>query len=144
MAMDPLARRLVLTAKSMRAHFEAVLDAEGAALTFWLVLRELAQQDNVSQRQLAQRLSVEAPTLTRHLDRMVAEGLVTRTRDDVDRRITRIALTATGRRMHERLLGVANALSAEFDSLLTPREHAVMDKALAKINDYLEVRADAG
>lgn len=142
--MESLARRLVLTAKAMRAHFEHRLAAEGASLTFWLVLRNLAEEDGLSQRQLAARLSVEAPTLTRHLDRMVAEGLVTRKQDTSDRRITRISLTASGRRMHKALASMATEMMGQFDSLMSPSEARVVERVLSRIDRHLEgIEADA-
>lgn len=143
--MESLARRLVLTAKNMRAHFEARLAAEGASLTFWLVLRNLAEEDGLSQRELARRLSVEAPTLTRHLDRMAAEGLVKRRQDSVDRRVTRISLTAAGRRLHQSLASIAAELMGEFDALMSPREAAVVERVLNRIDGHLAgSEADVG
>jgi MarR family transcriptional regulator, transcriptional regulator for hemolysin len=142
--MESLARRLVLTAKNMRAHFEARLAAEGSSLTFWLVLRNLAEEDGLSQRELAHRLSVEAPTLTRHLDRMAAEGLVRRAQDSVDRRVTRISLAPAGRRMHKSLASIAAELMGEFDSLMTAKEAAVLERVLNRIDGHLEDIADAG
>jgi len=142
--MDSLSRRLVLTAKSMRAHMEARLAAEGSSLTRWIVLRSLAEEDGLSQRRLAELLSVEAPTLTRHLDRMAADGLVVRKQDTVDRRVTRIHLTPAGRKMHLGLRKVVQGLSDEFDSLLSAREAAVLDRVLSRINAHLEDVADVG
>ncbi|MDQ1445996.1 MAG: hypothetical protein QOI20_2460 [Acidimicrobiaceae bacterium] len=136
--MESLARRLVLTAKAMRAHFEAHLAEAGSSLTFWLVLRRLAEQDGLSQRQLAQHLSVEAPTLTRHLDRMAAEGLLVRTQDPADRRVTRISLTPAGRRTHRKLVSIAEDLEQEFQSLLSARDAVVLERALTRIDQHLE------
>lgn len=140
--MDSLARRIVLTAKAMRAHFEGHLAAAGASLPFWLVLEQLVQEDGLSQRDLARRLSVEAPTLTRHLDKMAAEGLLLRSQDPDDRRVTRIKLTGAGRTLHQRLQAVAQARDGELRALLSPREIATLERALARINDHLE-NADA-
>jgi len=136
--MESIARQLVLTAKAMRAHFEAHLAEAGASLPFWLVLEQLTVQDGLSQRELARRLSLEAPTLTRHVDRMEAEGLLTRTPDAKDRRVTRIHLTDAGRRLHQRLLGVAQQREAALRSILTPREAAALTRVLARITDYVE------
>jgi MarR family transcriptional regulator for hemolysin len=140
--MDSVARRLVLTAKSMRAHFEAHLAEAGASLPFWLVLQRLTEEDGLSQRELARRLSLEAPTLTRHVDRMAAEGLLVRRPDPVDRRVTRIFLTDEGRVVHRRLASVTRGLEAQVASLLSERDKAVLDRVLTRINHYLE-HADA-
>ena len=38
------------------------------------------------------------PALVRHIDRLEADGIVTRTRDPADRRVIRLRLTAAGAR----------------------------------------------
>jgi DNA-binding MarR family transcriptional regulator len=140
--MDSIARRLVLTAKAMRAHFEAHLAAAGASLPFWLVLEQLVQEDALSQRELARRLSVEAPTLTRHIDHMAADGLLVRAQDARDRRVTRINITAEGRKLHQRLATVARSREEELRALLSAREITTLERVLTRINNYLE-QADA-
>jgi DNA-binding MarR family transcriptional regulator len=140
--MDSLARRLVLTGKALRAHFEVGLQAAGSSLPFWLVLQNLREEDGLSQRDLARRLQLEAPTLTRHIDRMAAEGLLVRKPDPRDRRVTRIMITAEGRKLHDRLSEVARAREAEFRSLLSAREITMLERVLPRITNHLE-RADA-
>jgi MarR family transcriptional regulator for hemolysin len=143
--MDSVARRLVLTGKALRAHFEAGIAAAGSSLPFWLVLQHLREEDGLSQRELARRLQLEAPTLTRHLDRMAAEGLLVRKPDPRDRRVTRIMITAAGRTLHDRLSEVARDREAEFRSLLSARELAMLERVLSRINHHLEsADADAG
>jgi MarR family transcriptional regulator for hemolysin len=136
--MDYIARHLVLTAKALRAHFEAHLAAAGASLPFWLVLQQLAEDDGLSQRELARRLSLEAPTLTRHIDRMASEGLLMRRQDANDRRVTRILLTPEGRRLHERLKSVGRGLEAEVRALLSDRELVTLERVLTRIAGHLE------
>jgi MarR family transcriptional regulator for hemolysin len=136
--MDSIARRIVLTAKTMRAHFEAHLAAAGASLPYWLVLEQLVVDDGLSQRDLARRLSLEAPTLTRHVDHMAAEGLLTRTPDTRDRRVTRISITPEGRRLHERLMAVAQEREQDLRSIITDREAAVLERVLSRISHHLE------
>jgi DNA-binding MarR family transcriptional regulator len=60
-------------------------------------------------------LGVDAPTVTRKVQQLEREGLVTRQADEADRRATRIALTSAGRQVLESVLG---ARRAWFDRLL--------------------------
>src|ERR1700757_2589624 len=90
---DPLGRRLVFLGKQLQRRFEGVLADQGTTLPTWSVLRYVAMHPHPSQVELATMIGIEGPTLTRHLDRLCAEGLVTRTRDESDRRIVRVALT---------------------------------------------------
>src|SRR5579864_1641209 len=48
---------------------------------------------------LAQRLGVSPSTATRMCDRLVRKGLVTRTRDELDRREVNLTITAPGRKV---------------------------------------------
>src|SRR5437588_12926836 len=64
-----LGRQLAMAAKATRAEFDARLGEVGGSLTAFLVLR-LADEApgglELSQRQLAERMGVEAPTMVRH------------------------------------------------------------------------------
>lgn len=55
------------------------------------------------QGDLGRRLGVTTSTLTRNLERLASDGLVSRTADPEDARASRVALTAAGRRAAARL-----------------------------------------
>lgn len=96
-------RELIVAAKTLRAHFEQVLAAEGEALSTFVVLDAVSRDEGCSQRALADGVRLEGATMTRHLDRLGTEGLVTRRRDPIDRRVLLVELTSAGRSTHERL-----------------------------------------
>lgn len=89
-------------------------------------------------------MSIGGPAVVRHIDRLEADGLVTRTRDQVDRRITRIMITAKGRRHLQKLYPIVDDVEAELTSVLTAREvqtlHTALDKLLRHVTD--DVAAD--
>src|SRR2546423_13052815 len=101
------ARHLAGTAKASRAEFAARLADAGGSLSTWIVLRlaeesvleseEPAAECGLSQRELAERMDIEGPTLVRHLDRLEKEGLIERRRDPHDRRGARITRTPARR-----------------------------------------------
>jgi DNA-binding MarR family transcriptional regulator len=136
--MDFAARQLFFTAKALRTELDARLGQVGSSVPFWLVLLHTTKVQGLSQRELAEHMRVEAPTLTRHLDRMEAEGLIERHRDADDRRVTRLQLTAAGRRHYRRLLRVVEELDAELAGLFTKEEAAVLDRALTRIINHVE------
>jgi DNA-binding MarR family transcriptional regulator len=88
---------LKFTAKEGSEVVERRLQAAGGSLPEWLILQTLAEQEGELQRQLAQRLCIEGPTMTRHLDRLEAGGLIERRPDPDDRRGTRVFATGDGR-----------------------------------------------
>jgi MarR family transcriptional regulator, transcriptional regulator for hemolysin len=141
---------LFLTAKSLRAYFEERFAAAGSSLATYRALDEIDRGGRRNQDQLARAMRIEGATLTRHLDRMEADGLIVRRRDPDDRRASLVEATAAGRRLHRRLSGVAAAADGELWSGTSGRDRerlrdvlaAVRDNA-AKITDEAEPASEA-
>ena len=139
---DYLGRRLAFAHKAMRAELEARLVEAGGSFSTWLVLRSADGDSPLSQRELADALGVEAPTLVRHLDRLAVEGLIERQRDPDDRRVTRVAVTPRGVALLDRLVAVAEGAEAELSHLLGRDEHRRMRKSLQVMHDYFSSLAE--
>ena len=87
-------------AKACRAHRAAVgatLGEVGLHVGQEMVLLELWREDGLKGGELAARLRVEPPTVTRMLQRLESCGLVQRRRDPDDARGVRVYLTERGR-----------------------------------------------
>jgi len=133
-----IGRQLAYTAKLSREYFEARLAERGGSLATWIVLSAAVNSPtSLSQRELAEAMAIGGPTLVRHLDRLEAEGLVVRRRDDHDRRITRIDLTPAGRRRHQELAAVSAETNAEVKALLTEDEERVLRSALQRVAEHI-------
>jgi DNA-binding MarR family transcriptional regulator len=135
--MDSLGRDLVLLAKSMRARLESRLANAGASLPAWAVLSCAIEEEGLSQRQLADRMGIEGATLTRHLDRLEADGLVARRRDGDDRRILRVVATPAAHDLHARMASVAGSLDADLIAGLSDEELAELRRLLACLSSNL-------
>jgi MarR family transcriptional regulator for hemolysin len=138
-ARIPLGRRISVTGKLMRELADVMLAPEGASLTTWIVLHHTAlagSEPGLSQRQLAANLHIGGPALVRHLDRLEQEGLLRRTRDTADRRITRITLTPAGEAKLEQLRIVMEHSDESIRAELTERETEVLEQALDTIHRY--------
>lgn len=68
----------------------------GVTLAQCLVLLEVDENGRLTGGQLATRLRLDNSTLSRTIDTLVRRGLLERQRDDRDRRVVWIALTAEG------------------------------------------------
>ena len=101
-----------------RAFDEALADA-GGSLSVWLVLLNLKTRRIANQRELAEAVGVREATLTHHLNAMEANGLLTRRRDSVNRRIHVIELTTTGETAFLRLREAATAFDRRLRHRLT-------------------------
>ena len=111
---EPIGLEITRTAKVLSRAFDDALAEVGGSLSTWLVLVSLKGGTHGAQRELADAVGVEGPTLTHHLNRMEAAGLVTRRRDPDNRRVHRVELTADGEAL---FVGQLAAVS-EFDRQL--------------------------
>lgn len=124
-----------LTAKSLRAYFEDRFAAAGSSLATYRALDEIDRGGKRNQDQLARAMRIEGATLTRHLDRMEADGLIVRRRDPDDRRASLVEATAAGRRLHGRLTRVAAGANDELWSGTSERERTRLRGVLAAVRD---------
>ncbi len=110
----------------------------------WSILVVLWQQDKVTQKAIADATYKDRPSVTRLIDNMEKQGLVTRAQDPVDRRTNKICLTKKGsdlydkvhpitlKTMEEALSGLSNddisnaqyLLKKIFSNLQTPETEA--------------------
>jgi len=125
--------KLARTAKIVSRAFDDALAEVGASVPTWLVLVSLKAQRHGAQRELAEAVGIEGPTLTHHLNRMETEGLVTRTRDPENRRVHRVELTDAGEAAFGRLLGTVIAFDARVRAGLTEPEIAVLGGLLDRL-----------
>ena len=95
-AAEPIGLDVARTAKVVSRAFDDALAAADGSLPTWLVLVSLMGRAHGSQRDLAEAVGIEGATLTHHLNRMEAAGLVTRRRDPDNRRVHQVELTKAG------------------------------------------------
>jgi DNA-binding MarR family transcriptional regulator len=86
---------------------EARVDIDQAGLAFVYVLH--VEGTSLRLTDLAERLRVDAPAVTRKAQQLERAGLVSRARDAEDGRATRLQLTAQGRRTINRFLAARQA-----------------------------------
>lgn len=90
--LDRTARRVKQYAqrKFKQEEFDITVDQ-------WLILKNLSENELLSQTELAQLVFKDQPTLTRIIDILNKKGYVERTPHPKDRRSFRLILTADGR-----------------------------------------------
>lgn len=104
-------------ARLVRAEIERRIAAAGVAVTpgEGRALANIARCGIVRQNVLAERMGVEAMTLSGYLDRLESRGLVTRTPDPADRRAKLVELTAAA----DEVLGEVRAIGTSIRQDLT-------------------------
>jgi MarR family transcriptional regulator for hemolysin len=110
----PIGLALNRTARIVGRAFDEALTEAGGSLPVWLVLLNVETGQTSTQRSLADALGLREPTLSHHLAAMESDGLITRRRDDANRRVQVVALTDAGRTQFRRLRQAAIA----FDQML--------------------------
>lgn len=95
---------LAKVCKAHRANVGGLLAEHGLHVGQEMVLMELWQEDGLRGGELALRLGVEPPTVTKMLRRLEACGLVERRADPTDARSFRVYLTGDGRGLEEPVL----------------------------------------
>jgi MarR family transcriptional regulator for hemolysin len=132
---------LVLVARRWRSLLDERLRAVGQSSARMEALAAIFNSPSLSaQVDIAKRLRIEGPTMTRMLDTLEADGLVERLPDPADRRTKQLRLTPEGERVLEEVFSVADDLRGRLlDGIETDR----MDE----LNEFLVMltgRLDAG
>jgi DNA-binding MarR family transcriptional regulator len=135
--MERLGRQLYLTFRALRDRLDEDMRRAGASMPQWIVLKTVGDEPELSQRELAARILVSGSTLTHHLDRLEADGYITRSRDASDRRVLRVALTPDGKQRRIDLDAVVAARDGVVDSLLTGRQVRTLNGLLAALEQRL-------
>jgi MarR family transcriptional regulator for hemolysin len=105
----PIGLQLARAARVVSRSFDDALSEAGGSLPVWLVLLSLKTRQMTNQRELAEAVGIREATLTHHLNAMESDGLLTRRRDEHNRRIHVVELTEAGEaaflRLREAALG---------------------------------------
>jgi MarR family transcriptional regulator, transcriptional regulator for hemolysin len=126
----PIGLALNRTARIVSRAFDEALTVAGGSLPVWLVLLNVETGQAATQRSLAEALGLREPTLSHHLAAMESDGLITRRREDANRRVQVVTLTDEGRAQFGRLREAAIAFDREL-------RHGIDDADLALVNEVL-------
>jgi DNA-binding MarR family transcriptional regulator len=110
------------------------LSAFGITPVQYAVLKVLWDVDGQSGQEIGRRLKLDSATITGIVDRLEREGLLERRSDSQDRRVQRIYLTRSGRRLREPLDRAMDELNANADRLLG-RKAAILKAALRRLGN---------
>ena len=95
-----------------------MLSETGITEQQWRILRVLAEFGKMDAKTLANRSSLLFPSLTRINVTLRKKGLVTQTRDDIDRRRQFIEITASGQKLIEKHTAQALEIVEGFKDIL--------------------------
>ena len=129
----PIGLQLATTSKLVGRAFNRALGESGGSVPVWLILSSLKGERWRTQQDLARAVGIEGPTLTRHVDALERDGLVTRRRDTGDRRAVRVELTEAGEALHAELLRAVIAFNRRLRRGLAEEDIARLRELLDRL-----------
>jgi len=131
--------QLAQMSRGWRAELDRRLAGLGLSQARWLVLLHLARFDcKPTQRELAQSVGVEGPTLARLLDSLEAQGLVKRQAVLEDRRAKKIELSESALPLIAEIEAIATALRQELFVGIDEEEQRICMRVHKRILENLE------
>ncbi|MEX0281293.1 MAG: MarR family winged helix-turn-helix transcriptional regulator [Arenibacterium sp.] len=113
------------------------LHGKGVPLEQWRVLSVLFETQGMTMRELADAVSMNRPTMTKIVDRLVSEALAYRVPDPTDRRKVRIFLSDQGkalyRQQNELVSNHQDGVENEFGLEQTERLKSMLETFLARV-----------
>src|SRR5450830_1685930 len=129
----------------LQTAFSAALHNTGRSWSqaAWLTIAMVAKAASApSQKQLADLLGVEGPTVVAMVDRLVASSYVERIASPIDRRVKLIALTAEGHALYAKVKSRADVFRAEllagFDADALRAATSLLEQVQARIEAQID------
>ena len=105
----------------------------GISMPEWRVLLNVGYSDDLSVRDIEQRVNLEKSKVSRAASKLEARGYLTKQVDSRDRRLLKLALTAQGVELLSELVPIAESFQSELNNVLgdhqVPLQHA-LDKLM--------------
>ncbi|MEM7545108.1 MAG: MarR family transcriptional regulator [Pseudomonadota bacterium] len=120
---------------AISAEFHDWLASEGVSVADWRILASLYPDIGLTIGELCASCLTKQPTMTRMVDRLVAQELAIRSADRTDRRRVEVRLTPYGQGRAERLINEAKAHEARLLAGYKPEDAAALKALLRIIKD---------
>ena len=111
---------------------------EGITSDHWRVLRHLADEAGHTMGEIAERLEMNPPTLTKLIDRMVGKSLVQRAADPEDSRRVLVYVTDAGLALLQELQSKVDRHHAALQTLLGERNARQLERLLTMLVNAAE------
>ncbi|PZG81933.1 MarR family transcriptional regulator [Streptomyces sp. NTH33] len=150
--LDPQVEQIVSALSRLNRRMNVAYGRQTAALGItnadWEVLKVLVLSGapyRMGPSDLAKRLGLTPAAMTHRIDRMVAEGLVTRERDESNRVRVIVELTPAGREKWLEAMRLATVFEGDLLQDLSPAERTALGEVLIRLLRRVEhAQPDAG
>ena len=111
--------RMTVIAAQLSARLSKQYKAQfGISIAEWRILLNLGYSGSGSVRDIEKRVSLEKSKVSRGVSRLEARGYLTKSVDDADRRLLKLALTENGVDLLSKLIPIAQAYQDQLDAVL--------------------------
>jgi DNA-binding MarR family transcriptional regulator len=91
----------------------------------------------LSMGELCKMANIKMPSMTEAIDRFEKEGILDRIRDDEDRRVVKVKMTAKGKKMHKEVLKRRADELTKIFSVLTTKDRTKLVDSLKNVSEIL-------
>lgn len=116
--------------RHMRIGFANSVDAVEFSEEHWRILQVLSDEQGRSMGELAERVLMNGPALTKNIDKLVSRGLVQRAADAVDSRKVLVFISDRGLKAVARLKRRVDAHHASIEEALGARKATQLKRLL--------------
>lgn len=129
----PLTLVHILSNRIGRAFYGEVETKYGISIAEWRVMLTIESEPGVTAAEITNRWAIEKMAVNRAIQRLVDNEYVSRSKDPEDRRSYRLAMTAKGTKLYNKITPAADKRYNELQSAVSDEELAVMVTALQKM-----------
>ncbi|MBI1881721.1 MAG: MarR family transcriptional regulator [Chloroflexi bacterium] len=123
--------------RTMKAHFQRALQAYGVHAGQQFILKCLWEEEGLAPGEIAERLGLETPTVSRAVQRMERAGFVQRQPDPADARLVRVYLTDSGRSLEQVINTVVEDATRQALADFSAEEQATLVALLRRLQRNL-------
>jgi MarR family transcriptional regulator for hemolysin len=130
-----LGKPINAAARATRALLDARLAAAGLSFSSYVVLFTLKENGPMIQREIAERLAIEGPSVVRQIGQLEAAGRIERLPLASDRRAAAIRLTQAGEALFDQVYGDILATEADLTAGISAADVATMLRVLEAVTE---------
>lgn len=140
-------RALAETEALMSMRRRAMCDQplyRGVSMPQIYILVTILERGSMTVSELASLLNVSTPSASSIVDRMEEHDLVTRTRDDVDRRVVHVDISAHGRTVVDGMMGMHRDITARLLATMSDEDLGHVVRGIEAVRHAVKRFDDAG
>ncbi len=110
----------------------------GIRIPEWRAIAVLGESPGLTSSQIVQRTAMDKVTVSRTVRNLANKKLISKSASAIDRRVSHLHLTASGRSVYEQIVPMALEFERQFLQVLNAREQSNLDKLIHKLQEGVD------